>query len=151
MRKKAGLRCSIGWVMANQKYNFKSIKGFNLLLFAKAYAENISRFEMWLFVVFWVAQSITVLSEKKEIEIAGGHTGRRHKRKGSNLSRETEGRDVAIGLGLLASPSREWGKAHILPWGLQKEADTTHTSIAFLWPPGPQGGTDVPCVKLPCL
>lgn len=94
---------------------------------------------MWLFEVFWAAQSITILSEKKEIEIAGGHTGRRHKRKGSNLSWETEGRDVVVGIGLLASLSREGGKAHILPWGLQKEADTTHTSIAFLWPPGPQG------------
>lgn len=48
--------------MVNQKYNSKSVKGFNLFLFAKAYAENISSFEMSLFGVFWVAQSITVLS-----------------------------------------------------------------------------------------
>lgn len=75
----------------------------------------------------------------KVIEIAGGNTGRRHKRKRSNLSRETEGIDVAIGQGLWASTSREWGNTHVLPWGLQNEAGTTHTSVAFLWPPEPQG------------
>lgn len=132
--------------MVTKKYNSKSVKGFNLPLFAKQIAEHISSFEMWLFGVLWVAQSIPYfLRRRRYREIAGRHMGRRHKRKGSNVSGETQGRGTAIGQGLLATSISGWGKAHLLPWGFQKEAGTVHTSVAFLLPPGLWGDKCLLC------
>lgn len=130
--------------MATKKCNSKSVKGFNLPLFAKQFAENVSSFEMWLFWVCWEAPN-TFLQKGGTGRLQADTQGRSHRRKGSNVSTETERRDAAMGRGLWAATSSGWSKAHILPWSLQKGAGTTHTSIAFPRPPGPRGDKCLLC------